>query len=159
MSTNWNYVYYIVDCTLQVGEFDIVKFAGPTGPQHPKHFSAPEKELAHPNRPRWEMSTNWNYVYYIVDCTLQVGAFDSWNSLAPLVPTTPTFLRHGKGFGPPQSPPIRENVKLKLRVLYCGLHLQVGGFDSWNLLAPLVPNTPNISLHRKRIWSTPIAPD
>ena len=55
MSTNWNYVYYIEDCTLQVGEFDIVKFAefaGPTGPQHPKHFSAPEKDLVHPDRPR-----------------------------------------------------------------------------------------------------------
>ena len=76
MSTNWNYVYYIEDCTLQVGEFDIVKITGPTGPQHPKRFSAPEKELAHPNRPRWEMSTNWNYVYYIVDCTLQVSNFN-----------------------------------------------------------------------------------
>ena len=28
-------------------------------------------------------------------------------------PPPQTFLRTGKGFGPPQSPPIKENVKLK----------------------------------------------
>ena len=126
----------------------------------PQHFSATEKDLVHPDFPRLdEMSTNWNYVYYIEDCTLQVGEFDIVKYWPHWSPTPQTFLRTGKGIGPPQSPPIRENVKLKLRVLYCGLHLQVGGFDSWNLLAPLVPTTPNISPHRKRIWSTPIAPD
>ena len=96
MLTNWNYVYYIVDCTLQVGEIDIVKITGPTGPQHPKRFSAPEKELAHPNRPRWEMSTNWNYVYYIVDCTLQVGEFDIVKFAGPTGP------QHPKHFSAPE---------------------------------------------------------
>ena len=55
---------------------------------------------------------------------------------------------------------MRNVNKLKLRVLYCGLYI-TGWWIliSWKLLAPLVPNTLNVSPHRKRNWPTPIAPD
>ena len=106
------------------------------------------------------MSTNWNYVYYIVDCTLQVGEFDIVKYWPHWSPTPQTFLRTGKGIGPPRSPPIRNVNKLKTTCTILWIvHYRLVNLISWNLLAPLVPNTPNISPHRKRIWSTPIAPD
>ena len=82
------------------------EFAGPTGPQHLKHFSAPEKDLVHPNAP---------------------------DKKCQQTETTCTILRI--------------------------VHYRLVNLISWKLLAPLVPNTLNVSPHRKRNWPTPIAPD
>ena len=67
-------------------------------------------------------------------------------SMAPMLPT-----------------PIAPDEKCQQTETTCTIlwivHYRLVNLISWKLLAPLVPNTLNVSPHRKRNWPTPIAPD